>query len=221
MPLYIISTPIGNLKDITLRAIETLQRSDLILAEDTRRTSILLNRYKITNKQLTSFNDNNKEKKTPTIIQELKQDKQISLVSDSGTPGVSDPGFYLIREAIKDNIKIIPIPGPTASITALIASGFPTDEFQFYGFLPKKEKAKKDLFKKIKQEQKTTILYESPYRLLKTIKAMQDIFPNKQVCIARELTKKFEEFIRGTPLQLYQELQNKNIKGEITIILSK
>jgi len=221
MPLYIISTPIGNLKDITLRAIETLKALDLILAEDTRRTSILLNHYNIKHKQLTSFNDNNKEKTTPKIITELKNNKSIGLVSDSGTPGISDPGFYLIRESIKNNIKVIPIPGPTASITALTASGFPTDEFTFYGFIPKKEKAKKDFFNKIKNSNKTTIIYESPYRLVKTLKAMSEIMPNKKICIARELTKKFEELIRGTTKEVYHKLKEKNIKGEITIIINK
>jgi len=217
--LYIISTPIGNLKDITFRAIETLKQSDIILAEDTRRTSVLLNHYQI-KKQLISFNDNNKERKTPEIIQELKT-KQISLVSDSGTPGISDPGFYLIREAVKHNIQIIPIPGPTASITALIASGFPTNEFQFYGFISKKEKAKQDLFQEIKNSNKTTILYESPHRIIKTLKTMSEIIPNKEICIARELTKKFEEFIRGTAKEIYNKLKPKTIKGEITIIINK
>jgi len=220
MPLYIISTPIGNLKDITLRAIDTLKDSDIILAEDTRRTSILLNHYDIKGKQLISFNDQNKERKTPEIIKELK-DKSISIVSDSGTPGISDPGFYLIREAIKHNIKTTPIPGPTASIAAITASGFPTNEFTFYGFIPKKEKAKRDLFQKIKNSNKTTIIYESPYRLIKTLKVMKDIFPNKEICIARELTKKFEEFIRGKTKEIYQKLENKKIKGEITIIINK
>jgi 16S rRNA (cytidine1402-2'-O)-methyltransferase len=217
MPLYIISTPIGNLKDITLRAIDQLKQSDIILAEDTRRTSVLLNHYQINNKQLLSYNDNNKERKTPEIINQLKN-KDISLVSDSGTPGISDPGFYLIREAIKNNIKIIPIPGPTASIIALTASGFPTDEFTFYGFIPKKEKAKKDLFNKIN---KTAILYESPYRLIKTLKVMSETIPNRKICIAREITKKFEEFIRGTAKEIYNKLRNKTIKGEITIIINK
>jgi 16S rRNA (cytidine1402-2'-O)-methyltransferase len=147
MPLYIISTPIGNLKDITLRAIETLKQADLILAEDTRRTSILLNHYDIKNR-LVSYNDNNKEKFTPSIIEKLKYNQNIALVSDAGTPGISDPGFYLVREARKHKINIIPIPGPTASITALTASGFPTDKFQFLGFLSKKKKKKKATVKR-------------------------------------------------------------------------
>ncbi len=221
MPLYTISTPIGNLKDITFRAIEILKQSDIILAEDTRRTSIILNHYDIKNKKLISFNDFNKERRIDYVLNELKQNKNISIVSDSGTPGISDPGFYLIREAVKNNIKIIPIPGPTASITALTSSGFPTDSFVFYGFIPKKEKAKRDFFNKIKNSNKTTIIYESPYRLIKTLKIMEEIMPNKKICIARELTKKFEEFIRGTTKEIYKKLKDKTIKGEITVIINK
>ena len=221
MPLYIVSTPIGNLKDITFRAIETLQNSDIILAEDTRRTSILLNHYNIKNKRLISFNDNNKLQKSPQIIEELHSGTNISIVSDSGTPGISDPGFYLARESVKNNIQIIPIPGPTASIAALISSGFPTDSFTFYGFISKKEKAKTELLNEIKNSNKTSIIYESPYRLIKTLKLMSEIMPEKQLCIARELTKKFEEFIRGTSKELYEKLKDKAIKGEITIVINK
>jgi len=221
MPLHIVSTPIGNLKDITFRAIDTLKESELILAEDTRRTSTLLNHYNIKDKKLISYNDKNKERKTPSIIEDLKQDKHISIVSDSGTPGISDPGFYLIRECIKQNIKVIPIPGPTASITALTSSGFPTDEFTFYGFLPKKEKAKTEILKEIKSHNKTTVIYESPYRLIKTLKLMEEIMPNRKVCIARELTKKFEDFIILTAKEAYNNLKDTSIKGEITIIVSK
>jgi 16S rRNA (cytidine1402-2'-O)-methyltransferase len=219
MPIYVISTPIGNLKDITLRALDTLKQSEIILAEDTRRTSILFHHYNIKDKHLVSFNDYNKEKKTPEIIEELKEQKKIALVSDSGTPGISDPGFYLIREAIKNNIQVTPIPGATAAITALISSGFPTDAFEFHGFMPKKEKAKMDFFEKIKDNKKTIILYESPYRLIKTLKVMSEIMPNREICIAREMTKKFEEFIRGTTKELFQKLQHRKIRGEITLVL--
>jgi len=221
MPLYIVSTPIGNLQDITFRAIETLNQSDIILAEDTRRTFILLNHYNIENKKLTSFNDFNKEKKSNYIINELKQNKNISIVSDSGTPGISDPGFYLVRECVRNNIQVIPIPGPTAAISALVSSGFPTDSFVFYGFIPKKEKAKTDFFNEIKNNSKTTIIYESPYRLIKTLRVMAEIMPDKEICIARELTKKFEEFIRGNTKDIYEKLKDKVIKGEITIVLDK
>lgn len=221
MALYIVSTPIGNLKDITLRALDTLKEADLILAEDTRRTRILLNTYEIKSKQLISFNDFDKEKKTPHVINELKKDKKIAMVSDSGTPGISDPGFYLTREAVKNNIDVIPIPGPTAMVSALVASGFATDSFVFYGFAPKKDKAKRDFFNELKKSNKTTLIYESPHRILKTLKAMAEIIPEKNICIAREMTKKFEEFIRGSAKQVYEKLKDKNIKGEITIVIGK
>ena len=221
MPLYIVSTPIGNLKDITFRAVETLEQSDIILAEDTRRTSILLNHHNIQGKKLISFNDNNKLQKTQFIIDELKQNKSISIVSDSGTPGISDPGFYLAREAVRNNIKIIPVPGPTAAIAALVSSGFATDSFVFYGFIPKKEKAKRDFFNEIKNNGKTTIVYESPYRLVKTLAVMAEIIPERGICIARELTKKFEEFIRGNCKEAYEKLKDKKIKGEISIVIDK
>jgi 16S rRNA (cytidine1402-2'-O)-methyltransferase len=219
MSLYIVSTPIGNLKDITLRALDVLKDAEIILVEDTRRTSVLLNKYSISGKKLISFNDFNKEKKTGSLIDDLKEGKNIVLVSDSGTPGISDPGFYLIREAVKNEIDIVPIPGPTAAMAALVSSGFPTDSFVFYGFVPKKEKAKKDFFKEIKENDKTTIIYESPYRLVKTLKVMAEIIPDRKICIGRELTKKFEEFIRGNVKEAYDKLKDKKIKGEITIVI--
>lgn len=219
MPLYIVSTPIGNLKDITLRALDVLKECEIILVEDTRRTSILLNKYEISGKKLISFNDFNKERKTSSVINDLKGCKDIVLVSDSGTPGISDPGFYLIREAVKNEIDIVPIPGPTAAMAALVCSGFPTDSFVFYGFIPKKEKAKKDFFNEIKNDDKTTIIYESPYRLVKTLAVMKEVIPKREICIGRELTKKFEEFIRGNVTELYEKLKDKKIKGEITIVI--
>jgi 16S rRNA (cytidine1402-2'-O)-methyltransferase len=221
MPLHIVSTPIGNLKDITLRAIDILKDTEIILAEDTRRTLVLLNKYEIKGKKLISFNDFSKEGKTPAIIKELKQGTDIVLVSDSGTPGISDPGFFLIREAVKNGINIVPIPGPTAAISALVASGFPTDSFVFYGFVPKKEKAKKDFFDGIKNNGKTTIIYESPYRLIKTLDLMIRVIPDREICIAREMTKKFEEFIRGNSKEVYNRIKDKVIKGEITIVIKK
>lgn len=216
--LYIVSTPIGNLKDISLRAIEILNSVELIAAEDTRRTNVLLMHHDITNR-LISFNDHNKEKTTPRLIQLLKQNKDIALVSDAGTPGISDPGFYLVREAVKENIQISPIPGPTAMISALICSGLPTDKFTFYGFLPKSTKKKIDIFNSLKTKKETAIFYESPYRIIKTIDVMNEIFPEKNIVLARELTKKFEEFMYGTVNELYKKLKDKTIKGEIVLIL--
>lgn len=216
--LYIVSTPIGNLKDITLRAIDTLREVDLILAEDTRRTKILLREYMIKDKQIISYNDINKTGVAKQAIELLKQGKNLALVSDSGTPGISDPGFYLIREAVKYNIQISPIPGPTAIISALVCSGLPTDKFGFFGFLPKKESKKREVFEWIsKTDNLTFIYYESPHRILKTLRLMNEIIPEKNIVIARELTKKFEEFIRGKVKGVYQKV--KKIKGEIVLVI--
>ena len=217
--LYIVSTPIGNIRDITLRAIDILRESDLILAEDTRRTLNLLKKYEIRN-QLDSFNDFNKEKKTSRIIGLLKQGKDIALVSDSGTPGISDPGFYLVRECVKNDIGIAPVPGPSAAIAALSCSGLPTDSFVFYGFIPKKEGKKKRFFEDLKKEDKTIILYESPHRINKTLKTISETLPESDVVIARELTKKFEEFIRGKASDVYAKLKDKELKGEIVILIN-
>ena len=218
MSLYVVSTPIGNLKDITFRAIGTLKQVDLILAEDTRRTAVLLNTYKIKNK-LISFNDFNKEKITSSIIKELKQGKEIAIVSDAGTPGISDPGFYLIREAVKNDIKVVTIPGANAALAALVASGFATDSFSFYGFVSKKDKAKKEFLEKLSNN--TVVIYESPYRLIKTLALMASIIPDREICIARELTKRFEEFLRGTAKEVYEKIKDKSVKGEITILINK
>lgn len=219
MPLYIVSTPIGNLKDITLRALETLKEADVILAEDTRRTGILLKHYSISYKRMISYNDHNKEKRIPEMIGELKNNKKIAIVSDSGTPGISDPGFSLIRESIRNNLPVVPIPGATASIAALVSSGFATDSFVFYGFIPKKEKAKRDFFNRLPGS--TAIFYESPYRLIKTLKLLAEIIPERDICVARELTKKFEELTRGPASHVYEKLKDRAVKGEITIIINK
>ena len=215
--LYIVSTPIGNLKDITFRAIDILREVDLILAEDTRRTGLLLKKWMIKDKQMLSYNDANKTRRTQEAIKLLKEGKDIALVSDSGTPGISDPGFYLVREAVKYNIPISPVPGPAAFISALVCSGLPTNKFEFYGFIPKKENQKKKFFENLKQT--TIVFYESPHRIIKTLKIMNDIIPNRQIVIARELTKKFEEFIRGTVKGVYNKLKDKKLKGEITVII--
>ncbi len=218
MALYIVATPIGNLEDIGFRAIKVLNEVDLILAEDTRRTSILLNHYKVKNK-VDSFNDFNKEKKTPSIINQLKNKKNIAIVSDSGTPGISDPGFYLVRECVRNDIEVVPVPGANALITALVSSGFATDKFVFLGFLSKKEAQLKKSLMEIKKNNITTIFYESPYRIEKTLKLIAGVIPNKRICIARELTKKFEEFIRGTAKEILDK--KPKFKGEITVVVGK
>jgi len=218
--LYIVSTPIGNLGDITLRAIETLKKVDLILAEDTRQTAKLLNKYKIV-KPLESFFEHNEDKKIDSVISKLKNGTEIALVSDSGTPTISDPGFKLIRKVVGAQIKVIPIPGPSAVLTALVASGLPTDKFLFLGYFPKKfskQKQMVDFIEKITSvEPITTIFFESPYRVKKTLDLLATQFPTKDVVIGRELTKKHEEFLIGKP----KELVNKKFstKGEFTLLL--
>jgi 16S rRNA (cytidine1402-2'-O)-methyltransferase len=218
MALYIVSTPIGNLEDISFRAVKILGEVDLVLAEDTRRTSVLLNHYKVKNK-IETFNDVNKEKTTPSIIEKLKNNDKIALVSDSGTPGISDPGFYLVRECARNQIDIIPVPGANAAISALVSSGFATDRFMFLGFLSKKEGQLKKTLTEIKNNNITTIFYESPYRIEKTLKVINEVMPDKKLCIARELTKKFEEFIRGTASEILEK--KPNFKGEITVVVGK
>ena len=215
MSLYIVSTPIGNLKDITIRAIEVLKEVDLILAEDTRRTGKLLKEYNISNKML-SYNDYNKSKRTKEVISLLKENKNVAVVSDAGTPSISDPGFYIVRECIKENIKVIPIPGASALLAGLVGAGLPTDKFEFYGFLPKGPTQKERIFSAI---DKTTVFYESPHRIIKTLKVMNEVIHDKEIVIARELTKKFEEFIRGTVKDVYNSLKDKVLKGEIVLIV--
>lgn len=216
--LYLVSTPIGNLEDITLRALNILKQADLIAAEDTRRTGMLLKHYHIQTK-LDSYHDHNKEHKTPVLINKLCQGIDIALVSDAGTPGISDPAFYLVREAVSQNIQIIPIPGPVAAIAALVASGLPTDRFTFEGFLPVKKKRKKKL-ESIAVREGTIVLYESPHRLIRTLNDLQHYCGNRKISVCRELTKKFEEIVRGTLAEVKETfLQRNSIKGECVLIM--
>jgi 16S rRNA (cytidine1402-2'-O)-methyltransferase len=218
--LSIVSTPIGNLGDITLRAIDTLKSADLVLVEDTRRTGLLLHNLGI-KKQMLSYNDHNKEQRIPYVLGLLKEGKAISLVTDSGTPCISDPGFELVRAALEEGVQAVPVPGACAAITALSASGLPTDAFSFHGFLPKKRKQKKELLVSLVVRKETLVFYESPYRLKDTLKALQMIIPGRRICIARELTKRFEEFLRGTPSGLLALLEKKEAKGEIVLLIAK
>jgi len=216
--LYICGTPIGNLEDITLRALKILKEVNLIAAEDTRHTLKLLNHYQI-NTKVTSYYEYNKFKKAPYLVETLKNGQDIALVSDAGMPGISDPGYVLINLALKNNIKIIPIPGVSALITALVVSGLPTDKFVFEGFLPRKIKERKRYFKSIENEERTIIFYETPHRLKKALKDMLEILGDRKVVIARELTKMYEEIIRGKLSQVLSEIDSKEIKGEITLIV--
>ena len=216
--LYIISTPIGNLEDISFRAIRILKEVTLIAAEDTRHTKILLNHYEI-NTPLTSYHDFNKEDKTPVLISRLKEGESIALVSDAGTPTISDPGFYLIRQAIIEEIPISPIPGPTAVIAALSVAGLPTDRFIFEGFLPRKKGARTKRLIAFTEESRTLILYESPYRIIGLLEDIHAVLGNRRIVLCRELTKKFEEIARGAVEDLLQNWKNKKILGEFTLVV--
>jgi len=216
--LYIVSTPIGNLTDITLRALDVLKRASLIACEDTRHTGILLKHYNISN-QLTSFYEFNKKERTPEIIKLLQQGKSVALVSDAGTPGISDPGFYLIREAIKENLAVIPIPGPSALISALVISGLSSDRFVFEGFLPKRGGRKNKKLEALRDETRTMIFYDSPYRVTESLKDILRIFGDRPMVLVRELTKKFETVMRGNISKIVAEIENKKLKGEIVIVI--
>ena len=217
--LYIVPTPIGNLEDITLRSIRLLKECDLILAEDTRVSSRLLKHYEI-NKPLLSFHAHNEHKVLDKTIQKIKNNNCTVLVSDAGTPGISDPGFLLIRACIENNIKIECLPGPTAVIPALILSGFPTERFVFEGFLPHK-KGRQTRIKEICHETRTVVFYESPHRINKALIQFKEfIEPQRKVCIVREISKIYEEVIRGTIDELIKHSNESTIKGEIVVIIS-
>ena len=216
--LYIVATPIGNLEDITLRAIRTLKEVDIIAAEDTRQTLKLLNHLEIS-KPLISYHRHNEEIKTKELINKLLEGKNIALVSDAGTPVISDPGGEIVKEAIKEEIKIIPIPGPCALITALIASGMDAKEFTFIGFLPQNKKNRKEKLEQIKNAENTLILYEAPHKLLQTLEELKSIIDKRKVVLAKELTKIHEEFKMGTIEELQEDIINP--KGEYVIIIEK
>jgi 16S rRNA (cytidine1402-2'-O)-methyltransferase len=225
--LYIVATPIGNLEDISLRALRILKEVDLILCEDTRVTKKLLDRYQI-KKPLLSYHQHSKLQKVDYIISLLKEGKNLALVSDSGTPGVSDPGNKLVNEVVKwlsDRVKIIPIPGPSALTCAASVSGFPMDKFLFLGFLPKKKK-RKEILKEILESKYPVIFYESPYRILRTLKELRDAMNNEQrvannILVARELTKKFETIYRGKIDEIIEKIEKNTIKGEFVVIFGK
>lgn len=216
--LYIVATPIGNLEDITLRAIETLKSVDLIAAEDTRHTKILLDCYAIKT-QMTSYFEYNKMQKEDYLLKALKEGRSIALVSDSGTPGISDPGARIIRLCIENNIQVIPIPGPSAFLTALTASGKPTDKFSFEGFLSIKPIKRKNQLKKLKEEERTVILYESPHRIMKMLADILEVYGDVDIVLARELTKKFEEVRREKVSMSISHFTAHPPKGEFIIII--
>ena len=216
--LYVVSTPIGNLEDITLRAIETLKSADLIAAEDTRHTKILLDRYQI-KAATTSYFEYNKIQKTDYLLRVLKDGKSVALVSDAGTPGISDPGYRIIRLCIENAIPVIPIPGPSGVITALTISGKPTDKFTFEGFLSNKSGRRKNQLKKLKNEGRTAVLYESPHRIVKLLEDILEVYGDMDIVLTRELTKKFEEIRREKVSVLLAHFQSSAPKGEFIVII--
>jgi len=217
--LYIVSTPIGNLDDITVRAGKILSSVDCILAEDTRVSSKLLNHMQIS-KPLKPYHDFNKEKVTPHIIKELKEGADFAIITDAGTPGIADPAFYLVRQALAEHVRVIPVPGPTAVIAALVASGLPTDRFVFENFLPHSSSKRKKILTGFLHEKRTILFYETPHRILAVLKEMNEILGDAQVVIARELTKIYEEFLRGTPQSLVEHFTRIKPKGEMVVLIN-
>ncbi len=216
--LYIVSTPIGNLKDITHRAVEILKQVDLIACEDTRHTRILTQAYGITT-PLTSYFEHNEIKKSQELLKLLKEGKNIALVTDSGTPGISDPGYRIIHLALSEGIPVVGIPGPTALIAALTVSGLPAHNFVFEGFLPSKRAARRKKLETLKNEERTLIFYESVHRIKKTLEDIKDIFADPYVVCARELTKKFEEVKKGRCTELLEYFASKKPKGEFVLLI--
>ena len=216
--LYLVSTPIGNLDDITLRALRVFKEVDLVAAEDTRHTGILLKHFGL-KKSLTSYHDFNKERKAPALIKRLKDNRSVAVCSDAGTPGISDPAYYLVRLAIQEDIKVVHIPGASAFLSALVVSGLPTDRFVFEGFLPAKPGKRKKRLEELRQERRTIIFYESPHRLVRMMNDLAEILGQRRVVVARELTKKFEEVVRGTPESITRSLGARKIRGELVVLV--
>jgi 16S rRNA (cytidine1402-2'-O)-methyltransferase len=227
--LYIVATPIGNLQDITLRAVEVLGNADLIISEDTRKTGLLLNelekRYNFKKKaNLLSYYEQNEKERIPEVISVLKDDLNVALVSDAGTPTISDPGFKLVRECIENQIKVISVPGASSVISALVSSGLPTDKFTFLGFLPKKEghrlKLLNDVLRSNDYIKSTQILFVPPHGLLKTLEELKTVFGDREVVVARELTKIHEEIKKDKISNLLSYYQKKGVKGEIVLLFN-
>lgn len=216
--LYLCPTPIGNLEDITLRALKVLREADLIAAEDTRVTIKLLNHFEIKT-SLISYHEHNKKIQGPNLISILRDGKNIALVTDAGTPGLSDPGEDLVRDAVNAGIKVVPLPGAAAAICALVSSGLCTKRFVFEGFLPKKSRERKQRLSELASEQRTLVIYEAPHRIVKTLKALKEALGNRRVTIAREMTKLHEEFIRGTLEEVTERFNTSAPRGEMVIVI--
>lgn len=214
--LYVVSTPIGNLEDMTFRAIRILKEVSLVLCEDTRHSRPLLKHFGIET-PCRSYHDYNKEKVSQQYVQHIREQGPIALISDAGTPAVADPGFFLTREVIRAGLKVIPIPGASAVLTGLVASGMPTDRFRFENFAAKKSSGRKRQFEALKEADSTIAMYLSPHHLLKVLNELNEVYGDIQIVLARELTKKFEEFLRGTPAELLIHYQERSPKGEYVL----
>src|SRR5258708_11090323 len=217
--LYVVATPIGNLGDITLRALEVLKGVDVVAAEDTRHSGLLLKHFEI-KKPFVSYHEHNEAARTAELIERLARGENVALITDAGTPGLSDPGLRLIRECINRELPFTIVPGPSSILTALLGSGFSTEKFSFRGFLPVKSGQRERELRAAAERAETIIFFESPYRLTKTLAACIDVMPDRQLCVARELTKKFEEFRRGTASELLAHYQAHPAKGEIVLVIS-
>jgi 16S rRNA (cytidine1402-2'-O)-methyltransferase len=217
--LYLVATPIGNLEDITLRALRTLKECDVVAAEDTRRTGQLLKHFGIA-KPLLSYFQFNEARRSEEIIERLRRGEKVALVTDAGSPGISDPGERVVKAAIAAGLRVEPVPGPCALVAALTASGLPTEEFHFIGFLPHKQGQRRRQLERLKGYQGTLVLYESPYRVERLLGELNELFAGRQVVLARELTKKFEEYLRGTPAELLAVLKQRSLKGEFVVLVA-
>jgi 16S rRNA (cytidine1402-2'-O)-methyltransferase len=219
--LYVVATPIGNLSDLSLRAVETLRSVDWIACEDTRHTRKLLAHYGI-EARLLSYHEHNEEERTPELLGRIEQGESIALVTDAGTPLISDPGFRLVRKAAEAGIRVVPVPGPSAVMAALSAAGLETDRFYFGGFLPRKQTERRKLLEQLSTLAATLVFYEAPHRILQALEDVESVLPGRNVVIARELTKLHEEFLRGSPAELRQELLHRGaIQGEFTLLIAK
>ncbi len=217
--LYIVATPIGNLEDMTFRAVRILKESDLIAAEDTRHSRKLLTHFGIST-PLTPYHDHNESLKTPQLIERLKSGHTVSLITDAGTPCIADPGYRIVRAAAEEGIRVVPVPGPSATMVALSASGLPTDEFTFAGFLPAKSGKRRERLRELAVERRLLVFYEAPHRLISMLRDLVDIFGEREGLVARELTKLFEEFTRGTLAELAQRFSETPARGEVVVLVA-
>jgi 16S rRNA (cytidine1402-2'-O)-methyltransferase len=218
--LYLVATPIGNLEDITLRALRVLRECDVVAAEDTRHSGRLLKHFGISKPLLSCFQFN-EARRSEEIIERLRRGEKVALVTDAGSPGISDPGERVVKAAIAAGFRVEPVPGPCALVAAMTASGLPTDEFHFIGFLPHKSGQRRNKLESLKSFDGTLVLYESPYRVQKLLVELSEVFPERQVVLARELTKKFEEFLRGKPVELLAMAKKRSLKGEFVVMIGR